>query len=126
MPLKSIRLELARNRDFPLGSSAHGYEFVAPLTVDGHFDPEEWKTDKQKCSVRRFWAGEDDALGRLVHRGQRWAFHYDSPDVDEDEPIFRFDRHTFREGDYVSITEHDGQQRTFKIASVKDLGIGRS
>jgi hypothetical protein len=29
--LKRIRLHLARSRDFPSGSSRHGYEFVAPL-----------------------------------------------------------------------------------------------
>ena len=28
--LKRIRLELARSKDFPMGSARHGYEFVAP------------------------------------------------------------------------------------------------
>lgn len=119
MPLRKIRLELARNREFPNGSPAHGYEFVAPLDPDGHFDAEEWRQSRQKCSVRRFWPGEDDACGRLIHRGLRWAFHYDGEDPDDDEPIFKFDRHTFREGEYVSITEHDGALRTFRVAHVR-------
>jgi hypothetical protein len=29
--LKRIRLELARSKEFPMGSANHGYEFVAPL-----------------------------------------------------------------------------------------------
>jgi hypothetical protein len=37
-----------------------------------------------------------------------------------EEPIFRFDRHRFVEGEYASITEHDGVQRTFRVVSVRD------
>ena len=40
--LKRIRLELARNKDFPEGSAEHGYEFRAPLRPDGHIDLEGW------------------------------------------------------------------------------------
>jgi hypothetical protein len=39
-------------------------------------------------------------------------------DEEEEEPIFRFDRHRFAIGDYVSVTEHDGVQRTFRVAEV--------
>ncbi|WP_029008129.1 hypothetical protein [Azospirillum halopraeferens] len=118
MPLRKIRLELARTPQHPEGSADHGYEFVAPLTADGHFDAEEWRQARDRCTVRRFWRGEAPMDGRLIHRGSRWAFHYDDED-DEEEPIFRFDRHTFNPGDYVSITEHDGELRTFRVASVR-------
>jgi hypothetical protein len=37
---------------------------------------------------------------------------------DDGEPIFRFDRHRFAVGEYVSITEHDRVQRTFQVAEV--------
>ena len=39
MTLKKIRLELARDREHPEGSSRHGYEFVGPLDKEGHLDP---------------------------------------------------------------------------------------
>ena len=52
------------------------------------------------------------------HRGRDWAFHYDGMGDEEEEPIFRFDRHRFVVGEYVSITEHDGVQRTFRVAKV--------
>ncbi|MEQ8815131.1 MAG: hypothetical protein RLO51_20175 [Thalassobaculum sp.] len=122
MPLKTIRLELARNAEFPEGSAARGYEFRAPLTADGTLDHENWRDLREKCTVRRFWNGEPDESGLLVHtRGQRWLFHYDHPgeDDDHDDPIFRFDRHHFVEGEYVSITEHDGELRTFRVVSVR-------
>lgn len=121
MPLQTIRLELARCPDYPEGSPSHGYEFVAPLDAAGHFDGGEWKAASQKCVVRRFWGRDaDDEKGRLVHhRGRHWAFSYEPGVTEDDEPIFRFDRHVFREGEYVSITEHDGVQRTFRVASVR-------
>ena len=118
MALKQIRLELARTKDFPNGSASHGYEFVAPLDGEGHLDMAEWKEYAQACTVHRFWAGEDDETGQLVHTRKGWAFSYE-PGEDDDEPIFKFDRHEFREGEYVSVTEHDGVTRPFKIAWVR-------
>jgi hypothetical protein len=120
MTLRTIRLELARCRDFPDGSPAHGYEFQAPLDRSGHFDGTEWDTVREKCTVRRFWDRDADETGKLVqHRGHHWAFSYDPATTDDDEPIFRFDRHVFKEGEYVSITEHDGVERTFKVIAVQ-------
>jgi hypothetical protein len=124
MALKRVRLELARNAEFLEGSLARGYEFVAPLSADGHLDLEGWKQHRESCTVHCFWAGEDDAYGHLVHHGcERWAFRYENMAADDDEePIFRFDRHSFVAGEYVSLTEHDGVQRTFRIISVSPAG----
>ncbi len=120
MSLHKIRLELARGKEYPEGSATHGYEFVAPLDASGHFDAAEWKKTRDKCVVRRFWGTDADEKGHLVHqRGRHWAFDYQPGTESDDEPIFRFDRHVFKHGEYVSITEHDGVQRTFRIASVQ-------
>ncbi len=119
MTLKNIRLELARTKEFPEGNPNCGYEFVAPLDAKGHIDAARWKAQKDRCMVRRFWQGQDDERGMLVHlEGGRWAFSY-APGEDDDEPIFRFDRHVFVEGEYVSITEHDGVTRPFRIVRVR-------
>ena len=73
-------------------------------------------------TVRRFWRGEDDEYGHLVHtRGRTWAFHYDINGQDDDEPGFKFDSHVFKPGEYVSIREHDGRLRTFKVAAIEPL-----
>src|SRR5262245_38393310 len=116
--LRAVRLELARTREFPEGSSDHGYEFIAPLDDGGQFDAAAWQTHRARCTVRRFWDDEPDESGLLVHTpAGRWVFSY-SPGEDDDEPIFRFDRHRFVPGEYVSITEHDGVTRPFKVVSV--------
>lgn len=119
MALMRIRLELARNPEFPEGSAHHGYEFTAPLTEDGHLDQEAWRHHRGACVVTRFWAGQDDEHGHLVHhRRGRWAFRYEDVPEEDEEPIFRFEHHRFVVGEYVSITEHDGEQRTFRVVSV--------
>ncbi len=118
MPLKKSLLELARTPEFPNGSSNHGYEFVAPLDAQGHLQAEGWTKNKAACTVRRFWENADDETGHLIHRRDgKWAFSY-KPGDDDDEPIFRFDTHKFVAGEYVSVTEHDGVQRPFKVVKV--------
>jgi hypothetical protein len=124
--LKRIRLELARSREFPVGSSQHGYEFVAPLDGGRHIDVAQWKKRRSECRVRRFWQGEDDQNGRLVHKpgGSEhafWAFDYDPEDVDDDELGYRFGAHAFLPGEYVTIRSPSGEEHTFSIVSVTDI-----
>ncbi len=121
MNLSSIRLELARDPTHPSGSAGHGYEFVAPLDAEGHIEAEAWRKARGRCRVRRFWEGEPDDMGHLVHRrGGGWAFHYDvAGDPDEDEPGYKFDAHAFQEGEYVSLRETDGELMTFQVVSVR-------
>ncbi|WP_422002690.1 hypothetical protein [Reyranella sp.] len=118
MALKRILLELARTPDYPNGSSLHGYEFVAPLDDKGHLSSAEWPRAKAACTVRRFWAGAPDEHGALIHRRNgTWAFSYE-PGEEDDEPIFRFDKHLFTAGEYVTVTEHDGVSRPFRVVEV--------
>jgi len=66
--------------------------------------------------VHSFWDGTPDEHGSLIHRrNNSWAFSYE-PGDDDDEPIFRFDRHVFVVGEYVTVTEHDGVARPFRVA----------
>jgi hypothetical protein len=120
---KRIRLNLARSKEFPEGSLGHGYEFVAPLDAEGYIDPKLWKEEREHCRVRRFWDGEDEQIGWLVHKPggaehARWVFDYDVTRRDDDESGYRFGRHAFLTGEYVSI-DHDGDLYTFKVISVE-------
>jgi len=119
MALKTILLELARNPDWPEGSSQHGYELRAPLREDGGLDAEAWRSLKKTADirVRRFWPGEPDRYGELIHTQRGWAFSYEPGDAD-DEALFRLDRHLFRPGEYVTVTEPSGVAHTFRVASV--------
>lgn len=117
--LSRIRLELARDKDAPEGSSRRGYVFIAPLDGDDHLDPAAWQALRHRCVVTRFWDGETTELGYLSHHADgEWVFDYDPDDEDDDEPGFRFGAHPFRPGEYVSIREHDGVMRTFRVADV--------
>ncbi len=120
MTISRIRLELARDHDFPSGSSMHGYDFTAPLDTDGKIDAAEWATHRDSCRVVRFWEGADDEVGHLIRKpGGSWAFHYDiHGDEDDDETGYRFGDHAFIPGEYVSIKEHDDVLRTFRVARI--------
>jgi hypothetical protein len=122
--LKRIRLNLARSKEFPSGSAKHGYEFVAPLDEKGHIDSQLWHKYREHCGVRRFWPGEDDKQGRLVHKPggaehARWVFDYEANTTADDEAGYRFGVHAFSLGEYVSIRDEDGDLHTFRVASVE-------
>jgi len=123
---KRIRMNLARSKAFPLGSARHGYEFVAPLRPDGHIDAELWHKHRDRCRVRRFW-GEDEEIGRLVHKPggkehARWVFDYDQTAETDDEAGYRFGAHAFEPGEYVSIRDEDGELHTFQVVTVEAAG----
>jgi hypothetical protein len=124
--LNRILLTLARSREFPDGSSRHGYDFIAPLDPEGHIDPILWKKYRDYCRVRRFWAGEDDEVGRLVHKPggaehARWVFEYDPGRDDDDEVGYKLGEHAFLPGDCVSISGKDGKLQTFRVISVNPV-----
>ena len=121
---KRIRLNLARSKEFPQGSERHGYEFVAPLDDKGHIDVALWRKDREHCRVRRFWAGEADETGFVVHKPggsehARWVFDYDQTAEDDDESGYRFGAHVFRPGEYVSIRDESGEMHTYLVVSVE-------
>jgi hypothetical protein len=117
--LKRVRIELARSPEFPQGSSRHGYEFILPLDDDGSLDEEAWRKAPELCTVHRFWGGEDDLTGQLVRKRRGgWAFSYEPGDED-DEAIHRFADHQFREGEYISVREQDGETHTFRVTLIR-------
>jgi hypothetical protein len=124
--LKHIRLHLARSKEFPNGSARHGYDLVAPLDKNGYIDPELWRKHREACRVRRYWEGEDDVVGHLVHKSggaehARWTFEYAPGAAEDAEAGFRFGVHTFSSGEYVSIKDEDGELHTFVVASVEPM-----
>ncbi len=124
--LRKITLHLARDKDFPAGSSRHGYEFVAPLDDASHIDLAGWKERRALCSARRFWGSEPTLHGRLAHHpggahGATWAFDYDADAGADEEAGIHFGDHAFAPGEYVSIRDANGVVRTFKVASVANF-----
>jgi hypothetical protein len=114
---------LPRSKQFPEGSNQHGYEFIVPLDAKGHIDTALWRTHREACRVHRFWYGEDENVGQVVHKpgGQehaRWVFDYYRNRVDDDEAGYRFGAHAFIPGEYVTIRDQD-DAHTFRVISVE-------
>jgi hypothetical protein len=119
---KRIRLNLARSKEFPSGSTRHGYEFVAPLDAAGHIDPAQWHKHRENCRVRRFWNGEEEH-GQLAHKPggaehARWVFDYGNSGETDEEAGYRFGSHVFRLGEYVTIGDEHRELHTFRVVSV--------
>ena len=122
--LQRITLNLARTRDFPDGSARHGYEIVAPIDAAGRLDADEWRKERSHCRVRRFWQGEPDQHGQLLHRpggpgGATWIIDYNRDSTDDDEAGYRLGTHAFQIGDYISIRDAEGELNTFKVVDVR-------
>jgi hypothetical protein len=123
---KRILLHLARSKEFPSGSVHHGYELIAPLDGKGHIDVQIWKEHRDRCRVRRFWNGEGEQAGFLVHKPggsehARWIFDYDAARTDDDEAGYRFGAHVFAPGEYLTLRDMAGEH-TFRIVSVENAG----
>ena len=76
--LRKVVLNAARSKEFPEGSIRHGYDFVAPLTDDGHIDLEAWRSHRGECFAHRFWGDEPSMRGlHRPSRGRPWRVDLD-------------------------------------------------
>lgn len=118
MSLMCIRLERAREPDGFAGNANDCYEFIAPLTRDGHIDLDIWEEAAPYCTLRR--CREDGSVrpGALIRtdRGE-WTFAYRSGGNDNDY-VYRFAAHTFAPGEYLTITQNDEADRVYRVASI--------
>jgi len=79
----------------------------------GHIDSQLWRQYRQHCGVRRFWNGEAEQIGRLVHKPggaehARWVFDYDAARTDDDEAGYRF-----------GVRDDAGEQHTFRVMTLE-------
>jgi hypothetical protein len=121
MGWKHIRFELARTREFPDGSASRCYLVRLPLDEEGLIDEEAISTAPARATVRRFWSNEADMSGYVIRTPGGWAFSY-RPGEDDDESVFHLETHPIRLGEYVTLTEPDGERLPFRVASLKPDG----
>lgn len=119
MTFYRVRMVLARNDEFPEGSNAHGYDLVVPLDEAGKLDPVSWKNHTKDCIVHRFWANAEDRRGILRHSGKNWFIDYDTKTEGDEEPFFKLERHEVKIGEYLSVTEPDGDSHTFRVVTLE-------
>lgn len=118
MNWKSIRLELARTREYPEGSASRAYLLRLPLAEDGLIDEDVLSRTPAMATVRRFWPNEPDMAGYVIRTPRGWAFSYELGD-DDDETVFHLETHPIRLGEYLTLTEPDGSQLPFRVASIE-------
>jgi hypothetical protein len=116
MTWKTIRLELARTPEFPEGSAAHAYVLRLPIDDNGYIEPAEMKHPSKNPTVHRMWPNEPDRVGVVISRRAGWAFSYEIGDAD-DEGIFHLEHHPIKPGEYLTITEAEGERLPFKVIS---------
>lgn len=110
-----LRLELARTPDFPNGSAGRAYLLRLPLDEKGTLDEKALRANPGYATVLRQWPNEPDQSGYLVHKPRGWAFSYALGDED-DENLYHLETHSLRLGDYVTITEANGEKLPFRVA----------
>lgn len=118
MSWKTIRLELARSPRFPNGSASRAYLLHLPLNGEGLVDDDMFKRSPALATVRRHWPNERDRSGYVIRKTDGWAFSYALGDAD-DESLFHLERHPLRPGEYVTITEPDGDRLPYRIVAVE-------
>jgi hypothetical protein len=118
--LYRVTMRLARNpaAHAAEGDDHRGYTMIAPLTSDGHLDETLWRAQKEHCTVRAFDADKPARDGRLARRGNNWYFDYDRTQTNDDEPVFKLDRHKFIVGEYVTVTDKKDTPLTYRITNV--------
>ena len=120
MTWKSIRLELARTREFPEGSASRAYLLRLPLDDEGRIDECALGSSPGLATVHRFWPNQPDMSGYVVRTPNGWALSYE-PGEEDDEAVFHLETHPIRIGEYITLTEPDGSRLPFRVASLKQL-----
>lgn len=116
----SIRLELARTSEFPEGSASRAFLLRLPLDEEGLIDAPSLQAFPARATVHRFWPNEPDLSGYVIHTPRGWALSY-RPGDEDDESIFHLENHPLRIGEYITLTEPDGSQLPFRVASLRAL-----
>ncbi|MBO9601226.1 MAG: hypothetical protein J7496_01825 [Novosphingobium sp.] len=121
MQWKIIRLELARTPEFPEGSPDHAYLLRLPLNEKGLINEAAVTFHPHLATVRRTWPGEPDQKGYVVRKPNGWAFSYALGD-DDDEAVYHLETHPIALGDYVTLTETDGERLPFRVVGLHPDG----
>lgn len=120
MSWKVIRLTLARTPEFPEGSSEHAYQLVLPLTEDGLVDQAAFDRMPARATVQRLSPAQAVQRGAILKREGRFAFSYAPGDAD-DEDVYHLENHRMREGEYITLTEPDGDRMPYRVVSVREM-----
>ncbi|MHA6332825.1 hypothetical protein ACXYL9_04005 [Qipengyuania sp. CAU 1752] len=112
-----VKLELGRTDEFPSGSASRTYLIRIPLDDNDLIDEAARAESPGRATIRRFWPNEADQSGYLLKAKNGWVFSY-AVGEDDDENLFHLENHPVRQGEYLTVTEPDGDRLPYRIASV--------
>lgn len=118
MVWKVVRLELASSGEFPRGSVGRSYLIRLPLTNGGSIDDDQLGAQPDRATVRRFWANEPDISGYFTREVAGYAIRDDGGGPGHTRFV-GFGDQAIHLGDQVLMTEPDGSQLAFRVASVR-------
>jgi hypothetical protein len=113
----TIRLELGRTADFLAGSVTRAYLVRLPITDNGEIDEVAVLDNPTRATVRRFWPCEPDRVGHVVRTGCGWAFRCGCTDQPDATMVAK----RLKTGEEIFVTEGDGRQLPFRVASIRPL-----
>ena len=122
MATVTVILALAAGPGFPEGSPDHRYEVQLALDPGGRPDGAAWLADPEPWRARRFAPGQDPQQGDVQHDPDHGWFirFYGAAAEGPDAPEARFDcgPDPVRPGEYVTVTEPDGAEYTYRVVGV--------
>ena len=118
MNWKTVRLELARTRDFPAGSVSRGYLVRIPLKDTGSIDEASFAQTPQRATVRRVLSTEPDVNGRVVHADGHWALRCNG----QPYRLLSGASDSFVLGHEVAVEGPDVSRLPFRVANIRSFG----
>ena len=118
----TVLLALSAGPGFPDGSPEHRYEIGMVLDAAGRPDGAAWAADPEPWRARRIVPDAAPMEGDVQHDPDHgWSIRFygaapDSPDVPESRLVFGPE--PVRPGDYVTMTEPDGQDFTYRVVGI--------
>ena len=129
MKWKLIRLELASSWEFPRGSAGRSYLIRLPLTEEGAIDKATLESHPALATVRRYWPNQADMIGHVVRTPMGYAICYEmngaglngnaEANAGHEPRLFQFGADAFKVGEEIFLTEPNGDQTRFRIASMQ-------
>jgi hypothetical protein len=122
MAVVRITLALTAGPGLPEGSTAHRYEIELALDSGGHPDAAAWLADPEPWRARRIQPDTDPVQGDVQHEPDHgWSIRFfgtaaEGPDAPE--TMFDCGSDPVRPGEYVTVTEPDGVEWTYRVVAV--------
>ena len=122
MATVTVLLVLAAGPGFPEGSPEHRYEIELALDAGGRPDATAWAADPAPWRARRILPGAEAEQGDVQHDADHgWSIRFfgraaEGPDAPE--AGFDCGPDPVRPGEYVTVTEPDGSQFTYRVVGI--------